>query len=96
MSLWLILGLALLLPFFISPKGQAQSGVPAGRGFSGNFDSDLKADLAFWTYGTGVWTIKQSATGTVRTQPWGSPNAPYYDIPVLADYDGDGQTDVAV
>ena len=64
--------------------------VPKGSG-GGDFDSDGKADVAFFRPSTGTWYILNSATPTFATIPWGGPG----DIPVQGDYDGDGTSDVA-
>ncbi|MFN2392036.1 MAG: FG-GAP-like repeat-containing protein [Pyrinomonadaceae bacterium] len=60
-----------------------------------DFDGDGKSDLmAFSSFAGGVrtWSILQSGSNTVRTLQWGFQT----DAPVLADYDGDGRTDIAV
>jgi hypothetical protein len=44
-----------------------------------------------WRPGNGTWYIIESTTNNERHVPWGSPG----DIPVAADYDADGETDVA-
>jgi hypothetical protein len=67
-----------------------------------DFDGDDKADPATYTpavknlrggtYG-GFWTIAQSTLGGAqRTEQWGT----LRDVPVQADYDGNGSADVAV
>jgi hypothetical protein len=67
----------------------------------GDFDGDGKIDLAVWRPGTlrgrpgsvmGMWYVLNSSNGTVTQQQWGLPG----DVPVPADYDRDGKTDVAV
>jgi spore coat protein A, manganese oxidase len=37
-----------------------------------------------------------SAINAVQTQPWGAGYAPFNDVIVLGDYDGDGKTDQAI
>ena len=49
-------------------------------------------DLAVWRPAAGTWYALNSATGTATVTPWGVSG----DIPVPADYDGDGQMDLAV
>lgn len=90
---WRVLGALLLATLAGAAPVWAQTG---GRAYKGDFDGDGKADLAFWSAGDLNWYIQPSAGGPVRRQSWGSPHAPYNDIPVLADYDGDRKTDLAV
>ncbi|HVE55984.1 MAG TPA: Ig-like domain-containing protein [Pyrinomonadaceae bacterium] len=56
----------------------------------GNYDGDKKTDYA--VYRAGIWYIRQSSNGQVRTAQFGLAN----DKPVAGDYDGDGKTDLAV
>lgn len=60
---------------------------------TGDFDNpqDGKTDLAVWQPSLG-WRVISSATGNETTTSWGIDG----DVPVAADYDGDGTTDLAV
>jgi len=64
----------------------------------GDYDGDGRADLAIWRPGTGVWWLLRSSSdysyAGARTVQWGV--GAERDVPVPADYDGDGTTDIAV
>lgn len=57
-----------------------------------DYDGDGKADAAVYHPISGIWQIRDSSTGAVRSVQWGIPG----DIPVPADYDGDGRADIAI
>ncbi|HOC17804.1 MAG TPA: FG-GAP-like repeat-containing protein [Vicinamibacterales bacterium] len=63
-----------------------------------DYDGDGRADLAVWRPGTGTWWILQSADGYSADAQvhvrWGLGSLD--DVPVPADYDGDGRADLAV
>ena len=64
-----------------------------------DFDGDGRADpLLIEIDGTGkaVWTILQTGTNTIRNVQWGDFNTAVADTLAMADYDGDGRTDIAV
>jgi hypothetical protein len=62
---------------------------------SGDFDGDLKTDLAVYRPGSnGYFYILYSSNGAQVSYQFGSTT--YNDIPAVADYDGDGETDIAV
>lgn len=85
--------------FYVLPIG---GGAPTIAQFSGTsssqipvmlyYDSDNRADLALWNPANGVWTIRNSATGAVEAQQWGSNG----DRLVMADYDNDNRDDLAI
>ena len=76
----------------------AQFGAPGDRPVPADYDGDRRVDLAVFrpreAGGEGVWWIARSSDGGVYHQQWGS--ASLGDVPVPADYDGDGRADVAV
>ena len=82
-------------PFAVS-FGQPGVDIPV----VGDFDGDARTDLAVYRPTTGQWLIQLSGGqsvqylhGGTRVVSFGAPNL---DIPVPADYDGDGKTDLAV
>lgn len=65
-------------------------GTTGDRPVRGDYDGDSKADAA--VVRGGVWYVRLSSNGTLRTYYWGIAT----DKLVAADYDGDGKTDPAV
>lgn len=57
-----------------------------------DFDGDSKADPSVFRPSNGTWYILNSLNGGARIQQFGLAG----DVPVAADYDGDGLSDVAV
>jgi subtilase family protein len=57
------------------------------------YDHDGKADIAVFR-STGQWWVRRSADGATALVAWGLPALG--DVPVVADYDGDLQPDIAV
>jgi hypothetical protein len=102
-------GLAVFRPtspstFFIAGVGAVPLGQPGVLSVPGYYDAkdtytasgtlipgNHKAEAAVYDPTTGIWTI--NGPSGVRTVQFGQP---LVDIPVPADYDGDGQTDLAV
>lgn len=89
--------------WFILDSAAAQSGVAWGLGVGfasgdkatpADFDGDGKTDVAVWRPGAqGVYYVLQSATNTVRAEPFGQTGD---DSSVVGDYNGDGNADLAV
>jgi subtilisin-like proprotein convertase family protein len=77
------------------PTNSALNPIPCG---APDYDGDGRADVAIYRPQTGQWFILNSgASGTYQQITWGAPSSQGLgDIPVPADYDGDGITDVAV
>lgn len=69
----------------------------------GDYDGDGVTDLAVWRRyrdakwkgPVSTWIIKQSSDDSVVTRSFGSASEYEKDVPVEADYDGDGKTDMA-
>jgi uncharacterized cupin superfamily protein len=61
-------------------------------------DGDHKSDLVVWRASTGTWYWLSSSSAYsyagARGVQWG--NAALGDVPILADFDGDGKADMAV
>jgi hypothetical protein len=70
--------------------------------FTGDFDGDGRSDLTVYRPSNGTWYISFSSSGydpaASLSIQWGAPRDPRAssDIPVPADYDGDGRMDLAV
>ena len=59
-----------------------------GTARADSFDPVGGNTIAVWRPSTGTWFVLNHATGAIRVQQWGQEG----DIPVAADYDGDGTT----
>ena len=87
-----------------SATGESSSeirwGIPSDVLVPGDYDGDKRTDIAVWRPQNGVWYIQQSGDRSVLFVRWGMvtmhPTGGLADIPVPADYDADGRTDIAV
>ncbi|MEJ7848983.1 MAG: VCBS repeat-containing protein [Pyrinomonadaceae bacterium] len=65
-----------------------------------DYDGDGIIDFGVWTPETGIWSIKRSSDNQAFSIYWGTTTVrsavSIKDIPVPADYDGDGKADIAV
>jgi hypothetical protein len=70
-----------------------QAGTGGAAQLPGDYDGDVKSDLAVWRPSSGVWYVLTSSSNytTFLSQGWGVAT----DIPVPGDYDGDGKVDLA-
>lgn len=81
--------------FFGSPWGlHSDVLVPA------DYDNDGLTDMAVWRPENGMWYVLRSSDQKLFSVQWGTissvPPGFLPDVPVPADYDGDGKTDIAV
>ena len=62
-----------------------------------DYDGDRRFDPAVWRPTSGTWHVLRSATGYNPATPWSFAwgQSAQDDVPVPADYDGDGQADPA-
>ncbi len=75
-----------------------QWGAPGDRPVLADYDGDGRADFAIFrpreAGQEAVWWIQRSSDGGIVRQQWGTVS--FGDVPVPADYDGDGKADLAV
>jgi hypothetical protein len=70
----------------------------------GDYDGDGRTDVAVFRgtpfngsgFDPSIWYILKSSDNTALIRQWGIYNNTLYGLPVPADYDGDGKTDLAV
>ena len=77
---------------------ESRIGLPGDRPAPADYDGDGRTDAAVWRprepNDQGIWHILNSSDGRETVQQWGA--SALGDIPVPADYDGDGRADIAV
>lgn len=77
-------------------------GLPTDSPVPGDYDGDGKTDFSVFrradtTSEWAKWYVLRSSDNTAVVTEWGlGENVTYEDVPVQADYDGDGKTDIAV
>ena len=79
------------VPYSYAALGSSAPSAPSAA-TSGDWDGDVKADVAVWRPSNGNWYFSGSRAGYWEKRAFGYST----DIPVPADYDGDGKMDVAV
>ena len=83
---------------FASTPVAERWGEQGDRPVPADYDGDGRADVAVWRPRDegieGLWFVHRSTDGTAAVQQWGA--AATGDLPVPADYDGDGRADFAV
>jgi hypothetical protein len=91
--------------WYVSKSSGGYSFIPWGRSndtlVPGDYDGDGKTDLAVWRRGTpnlslqNLWYILKSSDYTLTLLKFGGDETAYFSRPTtLADYDGDGKTDL--
>lgn len=72
----------------------ARYGITGGgaSALSSDFDGDAREDISVFRPSNGTWYMNCSCEGTTKAVQFGAAG----DVPVAADYDGDGYTDPAV
>lgn len=76
-----------------NPQGTVNWGTTGDRVISGDYDGDLKDDIAVFRPSDGTFYILQSGTFTIRIDQFGQSGD---DPTVVGDYNNDGKDDVAV
>jgi hypothetical protein len=89
---WMLTIFSQAAPYPVHP---ARNPVPCS---APDYDGDGRTDIAVYRPETGEWFISESgASGAPRVVRWGAAaSSGLGDVPVPADYDGDGITDIAV
>jgi subtilisin-like proprotein convertase family protein len=85
-----------IIPTPTIPPNLQRTDIP----ISADFDGDGQTDIGVFRPTTAQWIIRRSTTGVTTSFAFGAPTPPSQaspvDLPVPADFDGDGRTDLAV